>query len=75
MLFTTLFVVPLITDTLSEPQFVTYTYPLFELTDTPFGDDPTVMFFTTLFVVPLITDTLLNVQFLTATYTYPLFVS
>ncbi len=63
MLFTTLFVVPLITDTLSEHQLSTYTFPLVESTDISFGNDPTVMLFTTLLVVPLITDTLLDLSF------------
>ncbi len=63
MLFTTLFVVPLITDTSLEPQFVTYTYPLLESTDIPNGLIPTVVFSITSLVVPLITDTLQEAPF------------
>ena len=66
----TVFVAPLITETLAEILFVTYTYPLDESKATPLGDETAVMVSTTVLVAPLITETLL--EFLFVTYTYPL---
>ena len=66
-------VVALITETLLEPEFVTYKYPLFESKDIPLGSIPTDIVFTIVFVEPLITETLLETEFVT--YKYPLFES
>jgi hypothetical protein len=66
MFFITVFVVKLITDTVSDPSLATYIVS--NQTDVrKVGALPTVMFFITIFVVPLITDTVSDTKL--ATYT------
>jgi hypothetical protein len=58
MLCNLVFVEPSITDTVSEPLFVTYTLLSKGLTATPYGKSPTLIVPSTLLLVLLITDRL-----------------